>query len=173
MPFSAWSLRHLPSNEEGPRDDTDRQCAQLAGDGGHDGRTAGAGTAALAGGDEHHVGAAQQFLDLILGVLGGLFPDFGVGTGTQPPGRLASDVELDVGVGHQQRLGVGVDRDELHALEALLDHPVDGVDAAAADPDDFDDGQVVMCGGVIMVFLPGGNWHVTRRSGKPQPQVEG
>ena len=34
-----------------------------------------------------------------------------------------------------ERLGVGVDRDELDAAQLLLDHPVDGVAAAAADAD--------------------------------------
>ena len=61
--------------------------------------------------------------------------------------ELAADVELDVGVAHQQRLRVGVDGDELDALEALLDHPVDGVDAATADTHDLDDGQIVVRGG--------------------------
>ena len=35
----------------------------------------------------------------------------------EPTGELPADVELDVGVAHEQRLGVGVDRDELAALE--------------------------------------------------------
>ena len=39
-----------------------------------------------------------------------------------------------------QRLQVGVERDELDAVDAGLDHPVDGVDAAAADADDAQDG---------------------------------
>ena len=75
-----------------------------------------------------------------------LRPDLGVRAGTQAAGQLAADVELDVGVGHQQGLGVGVHRDELDALEADLDHPVDGVDAAATDADDLDHGQVVVRG---------------------------
>ena len=77
-------------------------------------------------------------------VLGGLAPDLGVGAGAESAGELAPDVELDVGVAHQQRLRVGVDGDELDALETDLDHPVDGVDAAAADADDLDDGEVVL-----------------------------
>ena len=77
-------------------------------------------------------------------VLGGLAADLGVGAGAEAAGELAADVELDVGVAHQQRLRVGVDGDELDALEADLDHPVDGVDAAAADADDLDDRQVVL-----------------------------
>ncbi len=146
----------LALERERPRDDADGQRAQLAGDAGDDGRAAGAGAAAFAGGDEHHVGAAEQLLDLVLGVVGGPASDLGVGAGAQAAGGVASDVELDVGVAHQQRLGVGVDRDELHALEALLDHPVDGVDAAAADPHDFDDSQVVVRRGHHSVFLPVG-----------------
>jgi hypothetical protein len=37
-------------------------------------------------------------------------------------------------------LRVGVDGDELDALKALFDHPVDGIDAAAADADHLDHG---------------------------------
>jgi hypothetical protein len=39
-----------------------------------------------------------------------------------------------------QRLEVGVDRDELDALDTGLDHAVDGVDAGATDTDDADHG---------------------------------
>ena len=131
---------------EGERagDDADGQRAERAGDAGDDGRAAGAGAAALAGGDEDHVGALEDLLDLLRVVLGGLPADLGVGAGAEAAGELAADVELDVGVAHQQRLRVGVDGDELDALEADLDHPVDGVDAAAADADDLDDGEVVL-----------------------------
>src|SRR5699024_1196047 len=87
---------------------------------------------------------AQQLLDLVLGVLGGPAADLGVGAGAQPAGGVAADVEPDIGVAHQQCLRVGVDGDELHAFEALLDHPVDGVDTTATDTNDFDDGQVVV-----------------------------
>ena len=45
-----------------------------------------------------------------------------------------SDLEIS------ERLRVGVDRDELDALEVLLDHAVDGVAAAAADADDLHPG---------------------------------
>jgi hypothetical protein len=79
-------------------------------------------------------------------VLGGLAADLGIRARAEPAGEVATDVELDVRVGHQQRLRIGVDRDELHAAQTRVDHAVDGVDAAAADPDDLDHGQVV--GGV-------------------------
>ena len=65
---------------------------------------------------------------------GGL-PDRRVGAGAEAARDLRADVDLHVGVAHQQRLRVGVDRDELDAGQAGLDHAVDGVRAAAADAD--------------------------------------
>ena len=63
-------------------------------------------------------------------------------SGSEPARELPTEVELHVGVAHQQRLRVGVHRDELDALQAGVDHPADGVRAAAADADDLDDGEV-------------------------------
>ena len=77
-------------------------------------------------------------------ILGRPAADIGVGPGTQSPGELAADIELDVGVAHEQRLRVSVDRDELDALEPLFDHAIDGVDAATADSDDLDNRQIVL-----------------------------
>ena len=68
--------------------------------------------------------------------------DLGVAPGPEPPGQLPPDVELQVGVAHEQRLRVGVDGDELDALQPGLDHPVHGVDAAAADAHHLDDSEV-------------------------------
>ena len=129
---------------ERPGHDADGQRAELARDLRDDRRAAGAGAAALAGGDEHHVGALEHLFDLLGVVLGGPAADLGIRAGAEPAGELAADVELDVGVAHQQRLRVGVDRDELDALEPDVDHAVDGVDAAAADADDLDHGEVVL-----------------------------
>ena len=39
-------------------------------------------------------------------------------------------------------LHVGVDRDELDLRDAGVDHPVERVQAGAADSDDADDGEV-------------------------------
>ena len=146
MPVSAWLRAALALERERPGHDADGQRAELARDGRDDGRAAGAGATALARGDEHHVGAAQQLLDVVLGVLGGLAPHLGVGAGAESAGGVTPDVELDVGIAHQQRLGVGVDGDELHALQALFDHPVDGIHAAATDADHLDDGEIVVRG---------------------------
>src|SRR5665213_1059015 len=51
-----------------------------------------------------------------------------------------ADVKLDVGVTHQQGLGVGVDGDELDAFETYFDHPVDCIDTTSANADDLDNG---------------------------------
>ena len=40
-----------------------------------------------------------------------------------------------------QRLGIGVDGDKLDALQAFVDHAVDGIAAAAAHTHDFDAGK--------------------------------
>ena len=169
MPVSACVGAAAALEGERAGDDADGQRAERAGDAGDDGRAAGAGAAALARGDEDHVGALEDLLDLLRVVLGGLAADLGVGAGAEPAGELAADVELDVGVAHQQRLRVGVDRDELDALEPDLDHAVDGVDAAAADADDLDDREVVLrcCHvGCLSLAWPWG-------AGDPHPQVEG
>src|SRR5690606_15389762 len=109
-----------------------------------DGRAARAGAAALPRGDEDHVGTRERLLDLLRVVLRSAAADLGVGTSAQPARELAADIELDVGVAHEQRLGVGVDGDELDPAEPELDHAVDRVDAAAADADDLDDCEVVL-----------------------------
>ena len=137
-------LRALAALEdERLRDDADRERAELAGELGDDRRAAGAGAAALAGGDEDHVGALQRLLQLVAALLRGGLADGRVGAGAEAARRLRADVDLHVGVAHHQRLRVGVDGDELDAGEAGVDHPVDGVRAAAADADDLDDCEVV------------------------------
>ena len=72
---------------EGTRDDADGQRAELAGDPRDDGRPAGAGAAALAGGDEDHVGPLEDLLDLLLVVLRGAAADLGVGAGAEAAGQ--------------------------------------------------------------------------------------
>ncbi len=77
-------------------------------------------------------------------VLGSLLAHLGVRACAEAAGQFPSHVKLDVGVAHQQGLGVGVDGDEFNTPEADLDHAVDCVNATAADADDFDDGQVIL-----------------------------
>ena len=70
------------------------------------------------------------------------WPTSGLAPAPRPLVELVADVELDVGVAHRERLGVGVARDELDAAQAGVDHAVDRVGAAAADADDLDDCEV-------------------------------
>src|SRR5690606_30028379 len=59
----------------------------------------------------------------------------GTRTRAQPAGQLLPDLDLDPALVRLQRLSVGVDRNELDALEVFVDHPVHGVAAATADAD--------------------------------------
>src|SRR5205807_7598408 len=128
---------------ERPRDDADGQRADLVlGDLRDDRRGARAGAAALAGRDEHHVRALQRLLDLVTALVGRAVPGVRIRAGSESARELRADLQLDVGVAHLQRLRIGVDRDELDALQAGVDHPVDGVRAASAYPDDLDYRQV-------------------------------
>ena len=119
-------------------DDADGQDALLARRRGDDGRRTGAGAAAHAGGDEHHVGAVEQLQDLGQRLFGGLAADLGPRTGAQALGD--GDAELDAAVGERlaERLSVGIGDDELHAFQGGADHVVDGVSARATDTDDGD-----------------------------------
>ena len=66
-----------------------------------------------------------------------------IGSGAEAARLLRADLDLHVGLGHEQRLRVRVDGDELDARKARLDHPRHGVRAAAADADDLDHCEVV------------------------------
>src|SRR6056297_2623289 len=129
---------------ERPCDHTDGERPGLPGDLGDDRRRPGARTAALAGGDEHHVGTAHHLLDLFVVGLGRGTTDLGITAGAEPAREIATDVELDIGVTHQQRLRVGVHRGELDALQTGVDHPVDGIHAATSNSDDLDHGEIVL-----------------------------
>ena len=123
---------------ERTRDDADRQRAELAGDLRNHRRGARAGAAAGAGRDEHHVGAAQHGLDLVVLLARRLAAELRVGSRAEPAGDRVADVQGRRRGRGLQRLQIGVDRDELDALDVGLDHAVDGVDAGTADADDAD-----------------------------------
>ena len=101
MPFSACTAAAAALEAERPGGDADGERAGGLGHLGDDRAAAGAGAAALAEGDEHHVGALQHLFDLVAVVLGGLAADLGVGPGAETAGDLAPDVELHVGVAHR------------------------------------------------------------------------
>src|SRR5690606_3424287 len=108
----------------------------------HDRSSAGAGAAAFAGGDEHHVGALQDLFQFFTVSLGGGASYLGVGARPESAGHLAAQVQFHVGVRHEQGLSVGAEGDELHSTDAGLDHAIDGIDAAASDSDDLSHRQV-------------------------------
>jgi hypothetical protein len=154
MPSSAWldALLGLAGalaalELEGLGHHADGQRADLVlGDLGDDGRGPRARAAALARGDEHHVCALERLLDVVARLGGRAEADVRVRAGAESLGEVVADVELDVGIGHLQRLGIRVGGDELHAAQPRVDHPVDGVRPAAADADDLDDGQIAAAG---------------------------
>ena len=112
------------------RDDADRQRAELARDPRDDRCGAGARAATLAGGDEHHVRAAERVLDLVVALLRSAAADVRLGARAEALGELAADVDLDRRIRELELLHVGVDRDELDLRDPRVDHPVDGVEAA-------------------------------------------
>ena len=112
-------------------DDADGQDAEFLGDLGHDRRGAGAGALAHAGGDEHHVGALQRGTDVATRRLRRCAAGLGVGARRPDP---ASPSWIVLVASERQRLAVGIDGDELHPLDTAVDHVVDRVAAAAADP---------------------------------------
>ena len=139
-PRSACICRFLPSNLNGlvttAMVSAPSSLARLA----MTGAAPGAGAAAEAGRDEHHVGAVERF-DQLVGVFERrLAADVRVGAGAEPLGQLAADLDLVRRGVEFQRLQVRVGDDELDAVEAGLHHAVDGVAAAAADADDLDAG---------------------------------
>ena len=107
------------------------------------GRGAGAGAAALAGGDEDHVRALERLLDLVAR-LGRRAEARRPGFAPAPRPLVSSWPMLSLmSASHIcERLGVGVGGDELDAAQAGVDHAVDRVGAAAADADDLDDREV-------------------------------
>ena len=133
---------HAPAALERERlgDHRHGQDAQLLGQLRDHRRGAGAGAAAHAGGDEHHVGAVERLADALAVLERGLAADFGIGAGAQALGDVAAELQHAAWRrGCLERLRVGVGADELDAVDAGADHVGDGVAAAAADADDLDD----------------------------------
>jgi len=90
------------------------------------------------------VGALQRLLDLVATLRRRAGSHLGVAAGAEAAGQLLADRELDVGVARLQRLGIGVDGDELDAADARVDHAADRIRATAAGADDLDHREV--CG---------------------------
>src|SRR5690606_31195261 len=98
------------------------------------------GATAHAGGDEAHVGSLQVVDDLVKALFGGGAPDLRLRTGPKTLGNLGTHLNDPVGLGHCQRLGIGVGDNEVDTLEASSDHVVDSVATPTADTKDGDAG---------------------------------
>ena len=86
------------------------------------------GAAAHAGGDEHHVRALEGLLDLVAVLVRRLAcPRPGSAPAPSPRVSLRPDLDLDRREAVPELLRVGVHDDELDALHAGGDHPVDRV----------------------------------------------
>ena len=117
----------------------------LFGDAGYDGCGAGAGAAAHAGGDEHHLGlVVEEGADAVLAFFGELSAHFRLVAGAVALAdeHLGGHVDLLVEV-----LAVGVDGREAYVGYVLVEHVVEGVAAAAAHAYDFDLGCRGLVGG--------------------------
>ena len=76
-----------------------------------------AGAAAHAGGDEHHVRAGEVIADFVDHLLGRGAADFRLRAGAETLGDLHAHLDDALGLGHGQRLRVGIGDDEVDALQ--------------------------------------------------------
>src|SRR6185437_8024630 len=107
---------------------------------GYDRRSAGAGAAAHAGGDEHHMRAREVIADLLERLLCGRLSNFRLRSGAEALGHLKAHLDDALRPRGRQRLRVGIGDDEIDAREARHDHVVDRVAAGAADATNHDAG---------------------------------
>ena len=125
-------LLPLALEAEGLGDHRHREDAHLARDLRDHRRRARARAPAHAGGHEQHVRAGDEVLDALAVLLGRQPPDLGVGPRAQALGDARAQLQRRAREVALERLGVGVHRDELHALHAVVDHVVHRIAAAAA-----------------------------------------
>ena len=117
---------------EGPGNNGDGERAEVLGDLRHYRRRPGAGAAAHARRDEHHIGALQRVFQLLARLFGRGAPALRVAADAEAACDAVADADAGFRLAAHQRLGVGVDADEVHARYARQHHAVDGVAAAAA-----------------------------------------
>ena len=91
--------------------------------------------ATKAGRDEDQVGPGHHPADLLGILLGSLAPDGGVAAGPETLRQLLADLDAPWGERVLEHLGVGVDRDVVHAALLGPDHVVDGIATGPADTD--------------------------------------
>lgn len=101
------------------------------------------GSAALSGGDEHHVRASECLLDLLGVILGGTTADFRVGASAGSAGEGSRPTSSFTSASLISRAWASVLIWRTRRLAGELDHAVDGVDTATADAHYLDHREVV------------------------------
>ena len=129
---------------EGLGDHADGENAHIAGQFGDDGRRAGAGAAAHAAGDEYEIRALDDVGNLFAAFLGGVLAHVGVCARAQAFGQFVANLHLGGRFAEGQRLLIGIDGNEIDALQAGINHAIDRIGAGAAHANDFDGGKVVV-----------------------------
>ena len=119
-------------------DDADGENAELTRGPGDNRRSARAGAAAHAGGNEDHVCAGQLIADRIDGLFRCRAPHIRLRAGAEAACHLPAHLDEAPGLRTGERLCIGIGDDEVDAFEPRLDHVVDGIAAGAADPTDDD-----------------------------------
>lgn len=134
--------------------DTDGQNPAFTAGLGDNSRSAGSGSAAHTGGNEHHVGVIQILHHIIKAFLGGGFTDFRLGPGTQTFGHSISELYFMLGQITRKSLRVCVAHDEINAVEVGRNHVVDGVTTGPTDTDNSNFGGQFGFRRVIHVIHP-------------------
>ena len=173
MPASAVRMRRCAFEVERLGHDADGEDAHLARGLGDDRRSAGAGAAAHAGGDEHHVGAGQMIADFVDHFLRPRRADIRLRAGAEALGHLRAHLDDALGLRHGQRLRVGVGDDEVDALQPGRDHVVDGVAAGAADAEHGDPRLQLADVGDVQIDAHGCLSITTRALVRPRPAAAG
>ncbi|MND89984.1 hypothetical protein D3C80_820600 [compost metagenome] len=119
-------------------DDADGQDALVAGSLRNDRSSTGTGTTTHACGHEAHVGAVEMIDDLVEAFFSGSAADFRLRAGAETFGDLHTHLDDTLGLGHGQRLGIGIGNDEIDAFEPGSDHVVDSVTATATHAENSD-----------------------------------
>jgi hypothetical protein len=135
-------LAHALSSleEKRLRHDADAERARLAGQFADHGRCARACATAHSACNEDQIGIRDRAKHLVATLLDRLAADLGPRACAQTACELLPDLDLHIGFGAEQRLGVGIHRDEFDSGEALLDHAIDRVATTATDAHDLHPG---------------------------------
>src|SRR5262249_34301969 len=102
--------------------------------------TPSAGSTAHTGGDKNHIGTREGISGDILVLLRGSPSNFRIRASAQPPGLPLPKLNLHGGASRLRGLGVGIRHHKIDPGKFAPDHGINGIAAAAADPDNLDTG---------------------------------